>query len=113
MKSINKVILIGHLGAKPEGRYTQQGVSTASFSLATNESWLGSDKQKHEHTEWHYIVAWNNLADFATQYLNKGDLVYLEGTIKTRTWKDKNEDTKKITEIIASQIVSLEKKNKV
>lgn len=113
MKSINKVILIGHLGAKPEGRYTQQGVSTASFSLATNEFWTDSNKQKHEHTEWHHIVAWNSLADFVTQYLNKGDLIYVEGSIKTRAWKDKNNETKKITEVVASQIVSLEKKNKV
>tara|TARA_B100000029_G_scaffold499540_1_gene570087 strand:- start:147 stop:485 length:339 start_codon:yes stop_codon:yes gene_type:complete len=109
MKSVNRVILIGHLGAKPEGRYTQQGVSTASFSLATNECWKGSDNKTHEHTEWHQIVVWHNLADFATQYLDKGHLVYLEGTIKTRTWKDKKNDIKKITEIIATQIISLEK----
>ena len=90
MKSVNKVILIGHLGGKPEGRYTQQGVSTASFSLATNEVWVDSNKQKHEHTEWHHVVVWNQLADFVTEYLNKGHLIYLEGTIKTRSWKDKN-----------------------
>ena len=109
MKSVNKVILIGHLGAKPEGRYTQQGVSTASFSLATNELWVDSNKQKHEHTEWHHIVVWNQLADFVTEYLDKGHRVYLEGTIKTRAWKDKSNDIKKITEIIANQVVSLEK----
>ena len=111
MKSINKVILIGHLGGKSEGRYTQQGVSTASFSLATNEVWFGSDKQKHEHTEWHQIVVWNKLADFVTQYLDKGHYIYLEGTIKSRVWIDKNKESKKITEIIASQIVLLEKTN--
>lgn len=109
MKSVNKVILIGHVGAKPEGRYTQQGVSIASFSLATNELWVGADKQKHEHTEWHQIVVWNKLADFVTQHLNKGHYVYLEGTIKSRFWKDKNNEQKKTTEIIASQIISLEK----
>ena len=109
MKSINKVILIGHLGGKPEGRYTQTGISTASFSLATNEVWVDGNKQKHEHTEWHYIVAWNKLADFVTQYLDKGHYVYLEGSIKTRTWKDQNNERKKITEIVATQIVSLEK----
>ena len=110
MKSVNKVILIGHLGGKPEGRNTQQGISTASFSLATNEVWVDANKQKHEHTEWHHIVTWNQLADFVTQYLDKGHLIYLEGTIKTRTWNDKNNDSKKITEIIATQIVLLEKK---
>ena len=95
MKSINKVILIGHLGGNPEGRYTQQGISTASFSLATNEVWMGPDNNKKEHTEWHHIIAWNKLADFATQYLKKGNLIYLEGTIKTRGWTDKNNEQKK------------------
>ena len=109
MRSINKVILIGHLGAKPEGRYTQKGTSTASFSLATNEVWVDSNKQKQEHTEWHHVVAWNKLADFTTQYLDKGHLIYLEGSIKTRIWGDQNDKRKKITEIIATQIISLEK----
>ncbi len=109
IKSVNKVILIGYLGAKPEGRYTQQGVSTASFSLATNEFWVDTNKQKHEHTEWHHIIVWNQLADFVAKYLDKGHQIYLEGTIKTRTWKDKNNEIKKVTEIIASQVVSLEK----
>tara|TARA_B100000029_G_scaffold69485_2_gene61843 strand:+ start:5762 stop:6100 length:339 start_codon:yes stop_codon:yes gene_type:complete len=109
MKSINKVILIGHLGAKPEGRYTQQGISTATFSLATNEVWMGADNKKHEHTEWHHIVVWNKLADFVTQYLDKGHLVYIEGAIKTRSWIDKNNEQRKVIEIMATQVVSLEK----
>jgi len=109
MKSVNKVILIGHLGAKPEGRYTPQGTSTASFSLATNETWVGLDKQKHEHTEWHHIVVWNKLADFSTNYLDKGHLVYLEGSIKTRTWVNQKKESKKIVEIMATQIIPLEK----
>ena len=105
MKSVNKIILIGHLGAKPEGRYTPQGVSTASFSMATNETWYDSDKNKHEHTEWHNIVVFNKNADFATQYLDKGHLIYLEGSIRTRTWTNNQKEEKKIIEIIASQIV--------
>ena len=109
MKSINKVILIGHLGAKPEGRYTQTGVSTASFSIATNEVWVDSNQEKHEHTEWHNVVVWNHLADFATSYLNKGHLVYVEGSMRTRTWVDKNKEKKKNTEILATQLISLEK----
>ena len=107
--SLNKVILIGHLGGKPEGRYTQTGVSTASFSLATNEAWVDANKQKHEHTEWHQVVVWNKLADFVTQYLDKGYCVYLEGSIKTRIWSDHNNERKKNTEIVATQIVLLEK----
>ncbi len=107
MKSVNKIILIGHLGAKPEGRYTPQGVSTASFSMATNESWYDSDKNKHEHTEGHNVVAFNKNADFATQYLDKGHLIYVEGSIRTRTWTNNQKEGKKIIEIIASQIVPL------
>ena len=107
MKSVNKIILIGHLGAKPEGRYTPQGISTASFSMATNEIWYDSDKKKHEHTEWHNIVAFNKTADFVTQYLDKGHLIYLEGSIRTRAWISAQKEEKKIIEIIAAQIVPL------
>ena len=113
MKSINKVILIGHLGAKPEGRYTQQGLSTASFSLATNESWVGQDKQKYEHTEWHSIIVWNRLADFATQYLDKGNLIYLEGILRTRTWENAKKEPIKKIEIIANNLVLLDKNKNV
>ena len=110
MKSINKIILVGHLGAKPENRYTPQGVSTSSFSIATNETWYDSEKNKHEHTEWHNIVAFNQNADYVNQYLNKGCLVYLEGTIRSRVWKSAQNEEKKINEIIASQIVLLNSK---
>jgi single-strand DNA-binding protein len=113
MKSINKIILIGHLGAQPEGRYTQNGVSTATFSLATNEFWIGPDKQKHEHTEWHSIVVWHKLADFATQYLNKGNLIYLEGTLRSRTWENSNKELIKKIEIIANNLVLLDKNKNV
>ena len=113
MKSINKVILIGHLGGKPEGRYTQLGVSTASFSLATNESWTGQDKQKYEHTEWHSIIVWNKLADFATQYLDKGNLIFLEGTLRSRTWENAKKESQKKIEIIANNLVLLDKNKNV
>ncbi len=110
MKSVNKIILIGHLGAKPEGRYTPQGISTASFSIATNEVWYDHDKNKHEHTEWHNIVVFNQIADFVTQYLDKGHLIYLEGSIRTRKWINNNKEEKKVIEIIASQVVPLNAK---
>ena len=109
--SVNKVILVGHIGNKPEGRYTPNGVSTASFSLATNESWLGVDNEKQERTEWHNIVAWNKLADFATEYLQKGQLVYVEGRIQSRTYKDKENINRRISEIISTTITPLEWKN--
>ena len=109
--SVNKVILVGHIGNKPEGRYTSSGTSTASFSIATNESWIDSEKEKQERTEWHNIVAWNKLADFATEYLQKGQLVYVEGRLQTRTYKDKEEIQHRITEIISNAITPLEWKN--
>ena len=109
--SINKVILVGHIGNKPEGRYTPSGTSTASFSLATNESWIDSDKGKQERTEWHNIVAWGKLADFATEYIQKGQLVYVEGRLQTRSWKDKEGNPRKTTEIVCIAITPLEWKS--
>ena len=106
--SVNKVILVGNIGNKPEGRYTPAGTSTASFSLATNESWIDSEKEKQERTEWHNIVAWNKLADFATEYLQKGQLVYIEGKLQTRTYKDKDDVQHWKTEIISNVITPLE-----
>ena len=109
--SINKVILVGHIGNKPEGRYTPSGASTASFSLATNEAWVDSDKSKQERTEWHNIIAWNKLADFATEYIQKGQLVYIEGKLQTRSWNDKDGNPRKTTEIICMAITPLEWKS--
>ena len=109
--SVNKVILVGHIGNKPEGRYTPSGVSTTSFSLATNESWINSENEKQERTEWHNIIAWNKLAEFATEYLQKGQLVYIEGRIQTRTYNDKENIQRRITEIISTSITPLEWKN--
>ena len=106
--SVNKVILVGHIGNKPEGRYTPSGTSTASFSLATNESWIDNEKEKKEHTEWHNIVVWNKLADFATEYLQKGQLIYIEGKLQTRTYKDKDDVQHWKTEIVANVITPLE-----
>ena len=106
--SVNKVILVGHIGNKPEGRYTPSGTSTASFSLATNESWIDSENEKQERTEWHNIVAWNKLADFATEYLQKGQLIYIEGRMHTRTYKDKEDIQRRVTEIVSTAITPLE-----
>ena len=106
--SVNKVILVGHIGNKPEGRYTPSGTSTASFSLATNESWLDSENIKQERTEWHNIIAWNKLADFATEYLQRGQLIYIEGRLQTRTYKDKEEVQRRVTEVVSTAITPLE-----
>ena len=106
--SVNKVILVGHIGNRPEGRYTPSGISTASFSLATNESWIDNDNEKKERTEWHNIVVWNKLADFATEYLKKGQLIYIEGKLQTHTYKDKDDVQHWKTEIISNVITPLE-----
>ena len=106
--SINKTILIGRLGKDPEGRYTSSGRSFASFSIATDEYWTDNNKNKKEHTEWHSLVAWDKLSDFANQYLKKGQLIYIEGKLRTRSW-DGNDGTKRYkTEILCQQIIPLE-----
>ena len=110
--SVNKVFLIGHLGSGPEARYTKAGRPTATFSLATNESWLQQDGTQAEHTEWHSIVVWDKLAEFAQQYLYKGQLVSVEGKIHTKLWENKDGKTGKTTEIICSALVPLEWKKK-
>ena len=106
--SVNKVILVGHIGNKPEGRYTSSGVSTANFSLATNETWLDSENKRKDRTEWHNIIAWNKLAEFATEYLYKGQLIYIERRLQTRTYNDKENIQRRITEIVSSVITPLE-----
>ena len=106
--SVNKVILVGHIGNKPEGRYTPSGAPTSSFSLATNESWIDSENEKHERTEWHNIIAWNKLADFATEYLQKGQLIYIEGRLQTRIYKDKEDIQRRVTEVVSTAITPLE-----
>lgn len=99
-KGINKVILIGHLGKDPEIRHLPSGGAVANFNLATSESW--KDKQtgeQHDRTEWHRIVLYNRLAEIAGEYLRKGSKVYMEGSLKTRKWQDKNGQERYTTEI--------------
>ena len=109
--SINKVILIGHLGADPEVRYTPAGVVTASFSLATNEKYIDSDGNEKKHTEWHRIVTWNKTAEFTEQYLKKGQLVCIDGKIRTREYSTNEGINKKIVEILCTNITPLEWKS--
>ncbi len=102
--SVNKVILIGHLGADPEIRYTQGGAPVANLRIATNESWTNKNGQKEERTEWHRVVAWSKLAELAGQYLTKGRQVYVEGRLQTRSWDDKDGNKRYATEIVANSI---------
>jgi single-strand DNA-binding protein len=107
MSSLNKIMLIGHLGRDPEIRYTPDGAPVAAFSLATSENWTDKNGSRQEHTEWHNIVAWNRLADLSKRFLSKGRQVYVEGRIRSREWNDREGNKKRTTEVIASQIVLL------
>ena len=108
MAGINKVILIGHLGGKPEMKYTQTGVPVTSFTLATTE-YAGKDESgnRKEHTEWHKITAWRGLAETCEKYLDKGTKVYIEGKIRTDKWTDQNNVTRWTTKIIVDNMVML------
>jgi len=107
MSSLNKAILIGHLGRDPEIRSTPDGTPVANFSLATSESWTDRSGTRQERTEWHNIVAWRKLADLCKRYLTKGRQVYVEGRIQTREWDDRDGNKRRTTEIVANQIVFL------
>jgi single-strand DNA-binding protein len=108
MASVNKVILVGNLGADPETRYMPNGDAVCNIRLATTESW--KDKQsgeKKEITEWHRVVFYRKLAEIAGQYLKKGSQVYLEGRIRTRKWTDKEGQERYTTEIEANEMQML------
>jgi len=109
--TVNKVILVGRLGKDPELRSIPSGTSVAKFSLATDERFTDKSGEKQERTEWHNIVAWGKLAEICGQYLRKGKLVYIEGSIRTDSWDDKETGVKKYrTEIIANTMQMLDKK---
>lgn len=108
-KGVNKVILIGNLGDDPENRVLPSGGGVTNITLATSESW--KDKQTgqvNERTEWHRIVFFNRLAEIAAEYLRKGSKVYIEGSLRTRKWQDKDGNDRYTTEIVASQMQMLD-----
>ena len=108
MASVNKVILVGNLGADPETRYTQGGDAICSIRLATTDSWKDKNSgEKREATEWHRVVFYRKLAEIAGQYLKKGSQVYIEGKIKTRKWQDKDGQDRYTTEIEADSMQML------
>jgi single-strand DNA-binding protein len=107
-KSVNKVILIGNLGKDPEVKYTQSGMPVAKFSIATNERFKDKDGQWQDRTEWHNIVAFQRLAEIVGEYLKKGGKCFIEGSLRTSSWDDKETGQKKYkTEIIANDLVLL------
>jgi single-strand DNA-binding protein len=101
LPSLNKVLLIGHLGKDPEVRYTGGGKAVANFSLATAESYKDSSGERQKQTEWHHIVVWGKQAEIAKQYLKKGSLVFVEGRIQSREW-EKDGQKRTAVEIVAS-----------
>jgi single-strand DNA-binding protein len=108
MASVNKVILIGHLGADPEVSTTQGGTALAKFRLATTETWKDrATGERQERTEWHSIVAWDKLAQICGEYLHKGKMVYVEGSLQTRSWDDQNGQKRYKTEIKANNVLML------
>ena len=101
MAGVNKVIIVGRLGADPEVRNTQTGQTVCTLSLATSESWV-KDGKKEERTEWHRVVLWAKQAELAQRYLKKGRMVYIEGRLQTRSWQDNQGQKRYTTEIIGN-----------
>ena len=112
MSGLNKAMIIGRLGRDPEIRYTPGGVAVANFSVATSEEWKDKESnEKKERTEWHRIVAFGKLGEICGEYLSKGKQIYVEGRIQTRSWEDKDGNKKYTTEIVASDVQFLDKKD--
>src|SRR6266581_3144558 len=107
MASLNKVILIGNLGRDPEVRYTQNGSAVANFTLATNEVWTDKGGERQERTEWHRIVVWGKQAEIVREHLAKGKQVYVEGTLQTRQWDDREGNKRTTTEVKAARVLML------
>jgi single-strand DNA-binding protein len=104
MSGINKVILVGRLGADPEMKTVGQGQTVTRLNVATSESWMGKDGQKQEKTEWHRITVWGKLAEICGKHLSKGRQVYVEGKLQTRSWEDQQGQKKYATEVVASTV---------
>lgn len=107
---INKVILIGNLGADPEVKHLESGNAVANLPIATTEYYRDKDGNRQERTEWHRIVLWRRLAEIAEQYLHKGDQIYIEGRLQTRSY-EKDGVTKYITEVVGNNMTMLGKKS--
>ena len=107
MAGVNKVILIGNLGANPEVKYLSNGTTVANFRMATTENRVNRSGEKTAITEWHRIVAFGKLAEICGEYLHKGKQVYIEGRLRTRSWEDKDGNRRWTTEITANQMQML------
>ncbi len=104
MSGVNKVIIVGRLGADPEVKTISAGTTVARLNVATSESWTGKDGQKQERTEWHRITVWGKLAEICGKHLSKGRQVYVEGRLQTRQWEDPQGQKRYATEIVANTV---------
>lgn len=110
MKGLNKVLLLGNLGKDPEVLTLEGNIKVAKFTLATTEGYKDEKGQSHTQTEWHNIVLWRGLADFAEKYLRKGSTIHLEGKNRTRTYEDKQGLKRHVTEVVGEELILLDKK---
>lgn len=106
-RGLNKVMIIGHLGKDPEMRYTPSGRAVTTFNVAVSRSWNSSDGQRRSETEWFKVVSWGNLAEICNKYLTKGQQVYIEGRLQTRSWEDKEGNSRKSVEVVANEMTML------
>lgn len=113
MRGVNKVILMGNLGTDPDILYLEGNIPVSKFRLATSENFKDKNGKSLSQTEWHNIVAWRGLAELSHKHLHKGSSVYIEGRIKTRHWEDKDHRRNTITEIIADNLIILDKHSDV
>ena len=97
--SVNKVIIVGNLGQDPEARFTPQGTAVTNLSVATNESWKNQSGEIQDRTEWHRVVIYGKMAETVSEYMKKGQMVYVEGKLQTNEWEDQNQVKRKTTEI--------------
>ena len=102
--SVNKVMLIGNLGKDPEVRFTSSGRAMGRFPIATSEVWMDAEGQRQERTEWHNVVVWGKQAETCGQYLAKGRQVFVEGSIRSRSYDDKSGNKRYVTEIVAQRV---------
>ena len=108
-RGVNKVILVGNLGQKPDMKYTQSNTAVANLSLATSESWKDKDSgDLKTKTEWHWVVYFGKLAEIAEQYLDKGSKVYVEGKLQTRKWQDQAGNDRYTTEVLGQELTMLD-----
>jgi single-strand DNA-binding protein len=109
MASLNKVMLIGNVGTDPEMRFTPNGSPVTSFRIATNRVYTTSDGERKQETEWFTVVAWRKLAESCNQFLTKGQRVYVEGSLRTRTWEGQDGQKRSRVEVMANRVLFLDK----